>query len=182
MPSSMGAARRSSSGLSSGSESRDRTSSRVQGGGGDPAGALSGLVDASGRSTARAVQPRLAHRARVVPSATIRAATSSEIKEMTMLELSAVDFDALGMALEDHSDFTRWFIDPTTGEILPWSEDIDEASPEETGARYIDPVPSYEAYGDMRDFAARVPERRAADLLSRAIEGRGAFRRFKDTL
>src|SRR5207302_11230480 len=26
------------------------------------------------------------------------------------------------------------------------------------------------------------PERRAADLLSRAIEGRGAFRRFKDTL
>src|SRR5206468_10868861 len=29
---------------------------------------------------------------------------------------------------------------------------------------------------------ARVPERRAADQLARAIEGRGAFRRFKDTL
>jgi hypothetical protein len=34
----------------------------------------------------------------------------------------------------------------------------------------------------MRDFVGQVPDRRAADLLARAIEGRGAFRRFKDTL
>src|SRR5207253_1410599 len=80
------------------------------------------------------------------------------------------------------SDLIRWFIDPATGEILPWSEDMDEPSPEDAGARHVDPVPSHEVYEDMRDFVARVPERRAADLLSRAIEGRGAFRRFKDTL
>src|SRR5205823_7198551 len=46
----------------------------------------------------------------------------------------------------------------------------------------VDPVPSYEGYNDMVDFIGRVPDRRAADLLGRAIEGRGAFRRFKDTL
>jgi len=99
-----------------------------------------------------------------------------------MLELSAVDLDALGEALEDHSDFIHWFVDPTTGEVIAWSEDMDEPSPEESDARFVDPIPSFEAYGDMRDFVARVPDRRAADLLARAIEGRGAFRRFKDTL
>ncbi len=34
----------------------------------------------------------------------------------------------------------------------------------------------------MEDFIALVPQPHAADLLERAIAGRGAFRRFKDTL
>ena len=99
-----------------------------------------------------------------------------------MLDISAVDLDALAEALEDHSDFIHWFIDPATGEVLAWSDDMDEPSPEDAGARYVEPVPSAEAYEDMQDFVARGPQRRAADLLARAIEGRGAFRRFKDTL
>ncbi|HET6966442.1 MAG TPA: UPF0158 family protein [Acidimicrobiales bacterium] len=99
-----------------------------------------------------------------------------------MLELSAVDLGALAEALEDHSDMVQWFIDPTTGEVIPWVEDGDEPCPDEDGARYIDPIPSGEAYRAMQDFVARVPDRRAADLLGRSIEGRGAFRRFKDTL
>jgi predicted nucleotidyltransferase len=108
---------------------------------------------------------------------------SSEIKEIRMLELGKVDLGALAEALEDHSDFIRWFIDPVSGEILAWSEDMDEVpDPEESGAVFIEPIPSFEAYSDMRDFVAGVPDRRASDLLGRAIEGRGAFRRFKDTL
>lgn len=99
-----------------------------------------------------------------------------------MLELSAVDLDALTEALEDHSHMVQWFIDPATGGVIPWMEDGDEPCPDEQGARCIDPIPSAEAYRDMQDFVARVPDRRAADLLSRAVEGRGAFRRFKDTL
>ena len=100
-----------------------------------------------------------------------------------MLGLSAVDLDALVQALEDHSDFIHWFVDPATGEVIPWSADMDEEpDPGDRGARYVDPLPSHEAYNDMQDFVARVPERRAADLLARSIEGRGAFRRFKDTL
>jgi hypothetical protein len=54
--------------------------------------------------------------------------------------------------------------------------------PEESGAYYIEPIPSFEAYSDMQDFVERVPDRRASDLLGRAIGGRGALRRFKDTL
>jgi predicted nucleotidyltransferase len=100
-----------------------------------------------------------------------------------MLELAEVDLDALCEALEDHSDFLRWFIDPITGEVLAWSEDLEDVpDPRESGAHSIEPIPSFEAYSDMQDFVARVPDRRASDLLGRAIEGRGAFRRFKDTL
>ena len=99
-----------------------------------------------------------------------------------MLDLRAVDLDALAEAMEDHSDFLRWFVDPTSGEVLAWSDDMDEPHPEEAGNVYVSPLPSHEAYEDLRDFVAQVPERRARDLLSRAIEGRGAFRRFKDTL
>ena len=65
---------------------------------------------------------------------------------------------------------------------MAWSEDMDEPSPEEGDTRFVEPIPSFEAYEDMRDFVARVPDRRAADGLGRTIEGRGAFRRFKDTL
>jgi hypothetical protein len=100
-----------------------------------------------------------------------------------MLELAQLDLGALAEALEDHSDVLRWFIDPITGEVRPWSQDMEDVpDPEDSGAYCIEPIPSFEAYSDMQDFVERVPDRRAADLLSRAIEGRGAFRRFKDTL
>jgi predicted nucleotidyltransferase len=57
-----------------------------------------------------------------------------------------------------------------------------EADPEERGLRPIEPTPSGEGYGDMQDFIGLVRDSRARGLLERAIEGRGAFRRFKDTL
>ena len=50
------------------------------------------------------------------------------------------------------------------------------------GWRRIRRTESYESYRDMAEFVAAVHHRRAADLLDRAISGRGAFRRFKDTL
>lgn len=53
---------------------------------------------------------------------------------------------------------------------------------EDGGWRPIDPAGSRDGYRDMADFVAEVPDRRAAELLDRAISGRGAFRRFKDTL
>jgi hypothetical protein len=100
-----------------------------------------------------------------------------------MLDLTAVDLDALAEALEDHSDTLRWFVDPATGEVLVWSADADdEPSPEETGALFVEPIFSHEAYRDMQDFVGQLSDRRAVGLLTRALEGRGAFRRFKDTL
>ena len=105
---------------------------------------------------------------------------------MTMLDLSAVDLADLVMALEDHSYDSSWWIDGATGEVWMWSADLDldpEFDPEaREDAHQIWPLESRVGYGDMEDFIASVPDRRAADLLDRAIAGRGAFRRFKDTL
>ena len=46
----------------------------------------------------------------------------------------------------------------------------------------IDPLPSYVWFQDMADFAKLVTDERAERRLTRAIQGRGAFRRFKDEL
>ena len=103
-----------------------------------------------------------------------------------MLDLSAVDLADVVMALEDHSDESSWWIDATTGDVWEWFSDGDADpafDPEaRADARQIWPLESRIAYRDMEEFIARVPDRRAAELLERAIAGRGAFRRFKDTL
>ncbi len=103
-----------------------------------------------------------------------------------MLDLSAVDLGEIATALEDHSFEGSWWIDADTGEVWYWrgeEDDDPELDPDgRDDARHIDPLPSGEGYADMVDFIALVPDHRAADLLDRAIAGRGAFRRFKDTL
>jgi Uncharacterised protein family (UPF0158)/Nucleotidyltransferase domain len=102
-----------------------------------------------------------------------------------VLDLRKVDLGALAQALEDHSYEHSWWLDPETGEVVPWSdyfEEQGEPDPESRGLRPIEPIPSFEGYEDMQDFIERVRDPRARDLLERAIAGRGAFRRFKDTL
>lgn len=101
-----------------------------------------------------------------------------------MLELDRVDLSMLAGALEDHSR-TEWWFDPASGETIPKSEDMsweeyDVDDPERL--IWIAPGFSSEGYADMEDFIALVADPRARDLLGRAIAGRGAFRRFKDTL
>jgi hypothetical protein len=46
----------------------------------------------------------------------------------------------------------------------------------------IDPLPSWMWYQDMADFAEAITDERAGRRLARAIQGKGAFRRFKDEL
>jgi len=104
---------------------------------------------------------------------------------MTMLDLQKVGLEDLCMALEDNSPTMEWWFDPEAGEAIPKSEEesweeFTEVDPERLVP--IEPIPSYEAYRDMEDFVAAVGDPRARDLLTRAIAGRGAFRRFKDTL
>src|SRR5919197_1515252 len=103
-----------------------------------------------------------------------------------MLDLDRVDLGELCSALEDNSREHEWWLDPSTGELEIRSEyfesDDGDDHPADRGWVYVEPVGSGEAYGDMEDFVARVPDPRARDLLERAIAGRGAFRRFKDTL
>lgn len=99
---------------------------------------------------------------------------------MTMLELEEVDLRSLADALEDHSDETVWYLDPRTGKIQPFLPNDDEEPEDDLVA--VEPIDSRESYTDMEMFVDRVRDPRARDLLSRAIQGRGAFRRFKDTL
>lgn len=53
---------------------------------------------------------------------------------------------------------------------------------EEVDLKPIDPLPSYVWYQDMVDFAERLSDETAGRRLGRAIQGRGAFRRFRAEL
>jgi hypothetical protein len=103
-----------------------------------------------------------------------------------MLDATRIDLADLAQALQDHSYEHSWWIDPTSGVVELWSDDIrddlEEDHPEERGLLPIEPEPSGEAWQDMADYAARVPDPQIRHRLERAIEGRGAFRRFKDEL
>jgi hypothetical protein len=105
-----------------------------------------------------------------------------------VLELSRLDLDEIATALADQTDYEhRWLINPRTGEIVFWTSDtgIDGENPvdlDELDLICIDPLPSHVWYQDMADFAELVRDEQAGRRLARAIQGRGAFRRFKDEL
>ena len=103
-----------------------------------------------------------------------------------------VDLEELRFAKEDASFEHRYFLDTETGEVILVSElfDGDEAGEQLTRIDEAEPgrylrVPraeSHEGYEDMQDFIATVRDEHLQELLEVAIEGRGAFRRFKDVL
>ncbi len=97
-----------------------------------------------------------------------------------MLDPEAVDLGELCAALDDHTPGVSWWLDPSTGSIRSHLAGVGAMLPD--GLRRIRPTESHESYQDMAQFVAAVHHRRAADLLDRAISGKGAFRRFKDTL
>lgn len=105
-----------------------------------------------------------------------------------MLDLSNLDLEEIANALADQPGYEhRWLIDPRTGEVAFWTSDlgIDGQNPvdlDDLDLICIDPLPSYVWYQDMADFAERISDHWAGQRLARAIEGRGAFRRFKDEL
>jgi predicted nucleotidyltransferase len=110
------------------------------------------------------------------------------MKEMKMLDLDRIDLPQLCHALEDHSELTSWWLDPKTGGLhmfgdSMWDgEDVDEDFEPPEGFRGVEPLDSRESYRDLEDFTAMVRDPKQRELLERAIAGRGAFRRFKDTL
>jgi len=105
-----------------------------------------------------------------------------------VLDLNSLDLDEIATALADHtSDEHRWLINPQTGEIAFWTADtgIDGQNPidlDELDLVCIDPLPSYVWYQDMADFTETITDERTGRRLARAIQGKGAFRRFKDEL
>ncbi|HSK25893.1 MAG TPA: hypothetical protein VK894_03180 [Jiangellales bacterium] len=103
-----------------------------------------------------------------------------------MLDLGSLDLDEIATALADQDAYEhRWLVDPRTGQLAFWTSDsgIDGGTPvdlDELDLIPIDPLPSYVWYQDLADFVERISDDRAGRRLARAIQGRGAFRRFRD--
>jgi len=105
-----------------------------------------------------------------------------------MLDLSQLDLEEIATALAGQADYEhRWLINPQTGEIVFWTAEggIGGQTPidlDDLDLLGIGPLPSYIWYQDMADFAEGISDDRAGRRLARAIQGEGAFRRFKDEL
>jgi Uncharacterised protein family (UPF0158) len=105
-----------------------------------------------------------------------------------MLDLSRFDLDEIATALSDQTAYERqWLVDPETGEVVFWTSDggIDGQTPvdlDELDLICVDPLPSYIWYQDMVDFAVQISDERAGRRLGRALQGKGAFRRFRAEL
>ena len=105
-----------------------------------------------------------------------------------------VDAEELIMALEYHGYDAKYVFDRETGEVifLPDEEivgdvmdgELSEAVEKGQGMRYIviEPISSSDGWDVMRDFIETIGDKRIANCLYRAIEGRSPFRRFKDEL
>jgi len=102
-----------------------------------------------------------------------------------------IDLDELCNAMENSSFENEYFLDLETGDILFISEYTDDEETEklkdrieEEFDRYerIPKAESHEGYSDMVDFIATVKDEHLVELLEVAINGKGAFRRFKDVL
>jgi hypothetical protein len=77
------------------------------------------------------------------------------IEELTMLDPDQIDLRALAQALQDHSDEHEWWLDPSTGEIVFWSELV--------GDELDDDHPDVRA--DWHAFSDARMARRGADWL-----------------
>jgi Mn-dependent DtxR family transcriptional regulator len=82
---------------------------------------------------------------------------------------------------------TRYVEEPPDGELSEWMQEMVKVARQVEsgyGTRYIG-IPeadSHEGYRDMEHFISTVRDDRLRDQLWRAIQGRGAFRYFKDVL
>ena len=105
-----------------------------------------------------------------------------------MVLLRDIDVEEIATALADQTDYDhRWLLDPRTGQVAFWTSDtgIDGENPveiDELDLIPIDPIPSYVWYQDMADFAEGISDGAARRRLAAALEGRGAFRRFKNQI
>jgi hypothetical protein len=120
----------------------------------------------------------------------------------------AVDIEELACLMENVERLDAYYLDTQTGEtiILPegdaWDFDPDSEDDEpdvadwekdlvpivseiRSGSERYQPIPAYtssEGYRLMERFAATVTDPGLKDRLAIALNGRGAFRRFKDVL
>jgi len=98
-----------------------------------------------------------------------------------------IDWEALEDAFENNAPEVHSYLQLSTGEVLRVVDGI--ADPEmhsriaaDSNYMRIDPVSSREQYRWMERFIQMLEEGELRDRLAAAIDGKGAFRRFKDVL
>jgi len=100
----------------------------------------------------------------------------------------AVDWVELEGALENNSPELHSFLNKVSGDVIRifrGSEDAEDRLREVENSPdflYIEPISSREQYRWMEEFIETVEESNLKDKLNIAIDGKGAFRRFKDVL
>jgi hypothetical protein len=107
-----------------------------------------------------------------------------------------VNWDDLEMAMTWRSEELEYFLDLRSGEVRQYrssmfaadADDVDLSEDEadeglaEGHLVRVEPIESSVEYRWMEEFAVSVTDGRLRDLLKVALDGRGAFRRFKDVL
>ena len=113
---------------------------------------------------------------------------------ITLSNGKSIDLDMLETAMEDSDLANRYFLNLVTGKVVFFSEYVGLSNEDEQLLEEIDGsddyvaverIPSHEAYQWMVDFVDEMvapTDEHAAGKLSIALNGKGAFRRFKDTL
>jgi len=104
-------------------------------------------------------------------------------------EKVGINVDELCHALEDFSFAFEHYLDLRTGKILFISDFVGDTEEEkekiEKDARryaYIPKTDVQEGYQDMSDFIGSVEDEDLQRILKISLNGKGAFRRFKDAL
>ncbi len=92
-----------------------------------------------------------------------------------------VDLDELADLLESGNNDGGW-IDWIRDMLNAFDDDRPDFDEDDDRWLAVPSLGGRDAYRDMQDFVAAVTNPSAADLLAVAIEGRGAFRRFKDVV
>ena len=98
-----------------------------------------------------------------------------------------LSWDALEDAFENNASEVHSYLHRKTGEVLRLIEGVSDQSLFDKVAKdsnyfSIDPVPSREQYRWMEHFIDSMEDDELRGKLRRAVDGRGAFRRFKDVL
>jgi Uncharacterised protein family (UPF0158) len=113
---------------------------------------------------------------------------------ITLPNGNSIDLDTLEVAMEDADLTHRYFLNLVTGEVVFISDDLGPSDEDERLSEDIDGsndyiaierIPSHEAYQRMVEFVDKMVapvDERAAEALSMALNGKGAFRRFKDAI
>lgn len=102
--------------------------------------------------------------------------------------LKKLDIGQIAYALEDHSG-SHWFLDKKNGDCifvsafeLDSEKELQKMRSKPERFLEISPIPSFEVKNMMKEFSEIRPDEEFAEKLFVALNGKGAFREFKDSV